>query len=1032
MPKWTNEQFKAITKSGSNIIVSAGAGSGKTEVLSERVIHKLKSGIKINELLILTFTNAAASEMKDRIRRKINNHPELAENLLYLDSAYITTFDSFTLSLVKKYNYLLDVSPDISIIDPGIVSILKEDIIDEVFNEMYESDDPLFGKLISDLEVKNDKQIKSAILEIIQSIEMKSDKEEFLDNYLANFLSKEKQAEYILEYEKLMQEEINNIETNIMFIGESDYPEFATALEEAYSPLINAKGYDEIMRSTFVGPLRRPRGSEDIKIYKESIDESIDNLKKHYLRFSNVAEIYEIFDIIKDYVTIIIKIIKKFMVKLNTYKYENDLFEFSDIAIMAINLLKKEDYIREELKGFYKEICVDEYQDTNDLQEDFIKLIENNNVYMVGDIKQSIYRFRNANPTIFKEKYDNYSRNEGGVKIDLLKNFRSRAEVLNGINEIFCYLMDNNLGGCDYKSTHQMNFGNTLYEEEKAEQNYDLEILNYDAEGEDATYEEIEAFIISKDILDKIENGYQVIDKKTKKLRNCEFKDFCIIMDRGSAFPTYKKIFEYKGIPLAIFEDKKLTSEIDIILLNNILGFILKIRENNKDKEFKYYFMSIARSYLFEYADDTIFEIIKNNTYEDTDIYKVSFEISQKLDILNNYELLKLILDKFNFYENTIKIGNVEDSIIRINNLLDIARNLSSLGYTPSLFKEYMTKMINSKEEIKYSASIESSNSVTIMNIHKSKGLEFPICYFSGYQKKFNTDDVKKRFAFDNKYGIITPFFKEGIGSSILKDLQKQKYLLDDISERIRLFYVALTRAKEKIIIVTNLDSEKGKTRGVVDFNIRCKYNSFLSILNSIATNLEKYTKNIDLVDYHITKDYLYNKVKKNEITNLSNQIIKYEEINVNNEEIELKHASKTVNNLISKEESDVLNIGTIAHRYFEQTDFLHILEDNPYYQQISNFVKMLNINEDTLIYKEHEFMFSDNDTIYHGIIDLVLIEDNLVRIVDYKLKNIDDPKYIEQLNVYKKYLQTTLNKQNIKMYLYSINDDILKEVSFF
>ena len=656
MPKWTSEQWDAITKNGTNIIVSAGAGSGKTAVLTERVIEKLKSGIKINELLILTFTNAAAGEMKDRIRKKISEHPELIENLDYLDSAYITTFDSYTLSLVKKYNYLLNVSPNLSIIDSGIINIIKEKFLDEIFDELYVESNPKFLKFINDFTIKNDKNLKSSILKISSSLELKSNVEEYLNNYIESNFNKKKIDEYVNKYNNLIKEELDSIESDLLFISESDYYDYYNELSNSLEKLLKANCYDEVFERINISQPRRPRGSDDIKIYKDNIDASL-KIIKGYLRFNNELEIYETFEIMKDYIEIIIDIIKKLFKKVSDYKFEQDLYEFTDIELMAIKLLKEHENIRNEMKYFYQEICVDEYQDTNDLQEEFIKLIENNNVYMVGDIKQSIYGFRNANPKIFKDKYDKYSKLDGGIKIDLLKNFRSRANVLQGINDIFSLIMDDFLGGADYIKDHQMVFGNTLYEENKKEnQNYDLEIYNYNYEDKLFSKEEIEAFIIGKDILNKVENKYEVIDKKESKLRPCRYDDFCIIMDRGTAFAIYNKVFEYLGIPLNIYEDKKLTSELDLLLLNNILGFILKIKDNIKDTEFKYYFMSIARSHLFEYSDNAIFEIIKYNKYKETEIYEISKSISDNLNALNSYEILKLIVDKFNFYEKSIKV----------------------------------------------------------------------------------------------------------------------------------------------------------------------------------------------------------------------------------------------------------------------------------------------------------------------------------------------------------------------------------------
>ncbi len=1024
MPKFTTEQLEAIEKSGQNIIVSAGAGSGKTEVLSERVLDKLKKGIKVNELLILTFTNAAAAEMKDRIRKKIVGNPSIKDNLDYLESAYITTFDSFTLSLVKKYHYLLNVSPNLSIIDESIISILKEQYLDEVFLEFYEEDSILFQKLINDLTNKNDNELKNGILKIIKSLEKISDLDSYLNNYLDNFYNAEKINEYINSYVQLIQEEINGITDNLMYLESSSYPDFYNALVASLEKLLKSKTYDEILRASFLTLPKRPRGSEEVKEYKDNIDKHLKNIKG-YLRFSSEDEIRETFKITKDYLEVIIDIIKRYFVKINKYKKDEDLYEFNDISLMAINLLKEQEYIRKELMLSFKEILVDEYQDTNDIQEEFISLIENNNVYMVGDIKQSIYGFRDANPKIFKEKYDKYAKNNGGIKIDLLKNFRSRSEVLEGINLIFSLIMDDEVGNANYVKEHKMNAGNSLYE--KIKENNNLEIYNYDSEGEVLKKEELEAFIIGYDILEKINSGYAIMDKKLEDFRKANYSDFCIIMDRGTNFPTYKKIFEYLGIPLTIYEDKKLTNEMDIILISNIIGFILKVKENVIDQEFKYYFMSIARSFLFAYSDAEIFKYFKDESFIDSEIYQISKNIASSIDTLDSYELLNLILKEFNFYEKILKTKDIASILIRLDNILSISKNLSQMGYTIAMFKEYLETMINSKSEIKYSISGQNTNSVKIMNIHKSKGLEFPICYFAGYYKKFNDEDTKKRIIFNKKYGMIIPFFKDGIDNTILKDLFKEEYYINNISEEIRLFYVALTRAREKIIIVAPLSEERITTKNKVDYQKRLQYTSFLDILNSISGNLSPFIKNIDLAKYNLPTNYNVLEFKKENL-NKSNDLIKYYQVNIPNTLNEEHKASKEVKELITENQRKLFQKGTLIHKIFEQTDFLNLSSDNPYYKQIQNFVNRLQITKDVEIYKEYEFIYDKDNATYEGIIDLVLEYPSEVKIIDYKLKNITDAKYQEQLHVYRDYLKTIVNK-DIKMYLYSIFDDELKEI---
>lgn len=1025
MPRWTENQTKAINEEGNNIIVSAGAGSGKTAVLTERVITKLKKGIKINELLILTFTNAAAGEMKERIRKAITKNEELADNLDLIENSYITTFDSFTLSLVQKYHYLLNLEKNFSIVDSSIIELKKEEILDSIFDQYYEKEDSLFNKLIDDFCTKNDNVIKKAILKIIHGIDLKSNKEDFLNSYIDNYLSDNNIDDYINKYLKLCLDLTSDIALNIDVIASSDFGDYADSLYASLDKLLKSKTYEELKESIDISLPRLPKDSEEIKPLKDTISSDL-KILKGYLRFDSINDIKESFNISKDYIKVIIDIIKKFYKEVDTYKFNNNIFEFTDIEIMAINLLKKHEDIRSEVKEFYNEIMVDEYQDTNDLQEEFISLISKSNVYMVGDVKQSIYGFRNANPDIFKGKYDLYQNGKDGIKIDLIDNFRSRSEVVDAINYIFNLVMTSPIGGASYKEEHQMHFGNLSYEENKAKQNYTMENIRYNPEGVNFNKEEIEAFIIAKDIKDKIDSKYQVFDKDDSILRDATYKDFCIIMDRGTDFNTYKKIFEYLNLPLDIYQDKKLTSEVDIMVINNILGLVIKDYNKCYDQEFKYFFASVSRSFIIEYNDEEIFKYISYNTYKDSNLYNLVNELSLKVDTYSSYELLKEIINKFNIYEKLIKIGNVKESIIRIDNLLNIAKSLETLGYTSSDMYNYFKDSLDKGREITYKDGIEAKNAIKIMNIHKSKGLEFPICYFSGLYKKFNIEDIKDQFTFDNLYGIITPYFKEGTGTLILKDLLKDKFNISNISERIRLFYVALTRAKEKIIFVSPISDETLVKYGPkVPEEVKKHYNSFLSILNTI--DLSKYTKDYDINKINLTKDYLINREVSLKL-NKSSDIINYHENKIDNKLLEEKHASKIISKIIDKENKETLEYGTYMHEIFEQVDFLNV-PDIKEKKQILNFVKTFNINSNTKVYKEHEFIYTLDNIEYHGIIDLILRENDDIKIIDYKLKNIDDDKYINQLNVYYNYLHELYPESDIKMYLYSIIDDKVKEV---
>ena len=1026
---WTDEQWQAIYEDNKNIIVSAGAGSGKTAVLTERVIRKLKDGIDVNRLLILTFTKAAAGEMADRVRKKIKKIPELKPQLDLLDSSYITTFDSFALSLVKRYHYLLNLSPNIGIIDQSVISLKKEQILDELFLENYQLENADFLNLIKTFCTKDDKDIRNYLLNISNKLDLLSNKKEYLDTYLEKYFNEEKLKKDVDAYFNLIINKINLIKDNIQEISYLD-SEFSYVLEEVLINLFNTTNYDDLITKLNIKLPNAPRGSEDrLKVLKSEISEILKEIKELAI-YENEEEIYSTIKGTYQTTKVFIELILEFTKRLNDYKLKNNSYEFNDIAIMAINIVKDNIEIREELKTYFKEIMIDEYQDTNDLQEEFISMISNNNVYMVGDIKQSIYRFRNANPYIFKNKYDNYSISDKDMKIDLNKNFRSRNEVLDNINIIFNLIMNDTIGGADYLKEHQMIFGNTAYLKEPLTHSNDMEILEYTYEKElGFTKEEIEIFIIAKDILEKYNNKQQVFDKDTGLLRDIKYEDFAIIMDRATSFDLYKKIFNYFGIPLTLLKDEKMNEEDDIHVISNLISLIVKIKENKIDTEFKYLYTSIMRSFLKEATDIEIFEIFEQNKFKETILYQECLEISKKIDYISISSVLDEIIDKFNFYENYIKIGNIHNGIVKISKLREMACNLETLGYDVYLFSDYLKELLSVGYKIEYKVPDTGADAVKIMTIHKSKGLEYPICYFSGLYKTFNISDLKERFLIDKDLGIIVPYFKEGIAPTIYKELLKDKYLKEEISEKIRLFYVALTRAREKMILINPVsDKEQDNSNvTVLGDNIKLKYRSISDMINSINFRINNKVKNINIDNLNLTHKYNFN-----EAVNLKNKLAKKEtkievnEINIERVLKENKTFSKQTNKLITKEEYRAMKMGTNIHEYLEylnlkEPDYSKI--DNELYKEIIknllNQELLKNIKEAN-IYQEYEFIYEVEGIKYHGIIDLMLDYKDHVDIIDYKLKNTTDENYQKQLNGYYNYIKTKTNKP-INLYLYSL-----------
>ena len=1022
MTKWTEEQSLAIEKENTNIIVSASAGSGKTAVLSERVIRKLKNNVKIDELLILTFTKAAAKEMKERIKDKIIEE-NLIDNLKLLNKSYITTFDSFALSIVKKYHYILNLSPNISIEEGGILNIKTKKLLDEVMDELYSENNSKFIKFITDFCLKDDTELKKQLLNLYSKLDLKNDKNEYLSNYVNNYFSDIYLNNLKKNYLNLIKSKLNTVQEYFNLLINYSENEYIEKANDILNPLLESTTYDEIKQNIVSTLPQLPRNSsQELKDIKETITKLLVEINDLCSYEEN-----ELIDLIKDTkenTEMIILIMEKLGKKIEKFKYENEPFSFNDIAKMAIQIVKNNETIRQELKNQFNEIMIDEYQDTSDLQEEFINLIENDNVYMVGDIKQSIYRFRNANPYIFKNKYDNYKNNINGFKIDLSKNFRSREEVISNINNIFKNIMDDDIGGANYIADHSMIFGNDKYSTTGNNNiSNDIEIFNYEYDKDTKyTKEEIEIFFVANDIKNKVLNKYQVMDKKTNKLRDITYNDFVILMNKSKNFELYKKIFEYLEIPLTIKRDDNLLNNININIIKNICELILLQKNKQFDDNYKYNFLSIGRSYLFQYDDNTLFDMIKNNNYN-SELYKLIDEMIPYTEE-SIHIFISELFNKLNIYEKIIKIGNIEENLTVLDYLNKVSESLENIGYNIDDFTSYLSDLIEQGLDLKYSITDHFNDSVKIMTIHGSKGLEFPICYYTGLYSKFNIRELNEKILFNDH--IVIPYINGYFRKTIDYYLLKNNYIKEEISEQIRLFYVALTRAREKMIIVV---SSKDKNN-LIENNIvmgRLNYRSFEDIISSIKVNLENYIKPLNIESLNITKDYQYSKYKEYKIRD--DEYLNVLELNIEEPSLEEVKYSKEQNKLITNEQKELYEFGNKIHSVMENIDFENPNYDvdlpNIYIEKIKKFFKTSLFNEKIInVYKEYDFI--DNN---QGTIDLILEYENVIRIVDYKLKNIDDESYKNQLLGYKKYIEKMSDKK-VEIYLYSILNEELREIN--
>ena len=1031
MPSWTPEQQLAIDSEGKNIIVSAGAGSGKTAVLTERVIRKLKSGVHINELLVLTFTNAAAAEMKERIRKAIRKTPGLEEEANRIDGAYITTFDSFALSIVKKYHTVINCTSNIQITDDVVINIKKQELLDEILDEKYLLQDKRFTSLIHDFCYKDDKELKKGLLDIYQKIELKYDKEHFLETYLDCYTKSWDGV--VHEYLESIHKKMNEMREILQEMSSYFDGKYMTKVEDYLYSFLTKKTYEEQKQA--LDQLERfptlPKNSDEVgKVLKKQLVEVLDEVKE-VMTYSSIEEMKKELESTVSNQQEMISIIKELDKRLSIYKEQEEIYNFTDISRLAISIVMNHPEIREELTHSFHEIMVDEYQDTSDTQETFIGLIANNNVYMVGDIKQSIYRFRNANPYLFKEKYDTYRDTDQGIKIDLVKNFRSRREVLEDINLLFNQFMDDEIGGADYQASHQMVFGNMAYETDgKTPDNHHMELLTYQYDKTiPITKDEQEAFIIGEDIKEKVKNKYQVFDKDTGVIRDISYSDFVILLDKSKNFELYKKIFEYLGIPLSILKEESLSKDNDILVLKHLLNLIVRIFKKDNFDSLKYSFVAVARSYLFELTDEEIYDALVNDKIPETRLYQVCEELSKKVREMSASEFFLTVMKEVDYEGKLLKIGNVTSFQVRLEYVYNLIGNLEATGYTIEDIITHLDAIFDTGQDLKFNVNTDSSNSCKIMTIHKSKGLEFPICYFAGFASKFNLRDLKERILFDNTYGIVLPMVTDFYKDTILKTLVKEKAKQEEVSEKIRLFYVALTRAKEKMIMVVEKIEEETESKDLVSSAIRSKYNSFLSIIKSIYSSLLPYERKVSVTP---SKDYLLSKNNTNESElKLSKDTLIVEELELEKIPVEHTRYSKDILHLSTKEEKEKMEFGIRVHQVLEQLDFKHPnLEglSGRIKEKIEAFLKSSLVTENIngTFYPEYEFIDRKENT--HGIMDLVIEHGNKMIIVDYKLKNIDDSNYDKQLNGYREFLKKKTKKE-VECYLYSIIDEEYRKV---
>lgn len=1056
-----NESQKlALKRWNKNVLVSAGAGSGKTAVLTERIKRIIESGVMPTNLLVLTFTKDAANEMRTRVKNKLNEDPSLRKYLPSLEQAYFTTFDSFSLSFCKKYSYLLSLGQDISIVDENTIFVKKNEILRDIFNEYLLKNDPIFKEFLSIYTQKSLDTGIALILDYIKGLDLLYNPIDKI-NELTNPNNFDKFYNDIKDkYNSYLKSLANDIFLDLSILPNvfTDDNQASDLKENVLSYFSNGFDFDKFNEIVPTYKFKRRNSKCDIEQTEEE--------KKFFAKVKDSISFYIEALTYKDYVVSDIQnnnrfislfkdIILNYYDKINLFKKSLNLFEYNDIARMSIELLEKNSKICEEVKNQYVEILIDEYQDTSDLQEKFMSLIANDNLFMVGDIKQSIYRFRHANPNNFREKYNSYDKlyeedeehnglflnkqidmnKSKGLRIDMTQNFRSRKEVLDNINKMFSVIMTEEHGNAKFAESHQMIYGN-LYSLNEPNRDYNMKILNYDKDADTSyTPAEIEAFIVAKDILNRVNNKQLVQDEKDKKkvLRPIEFKDFCIICDRKNSFETLEAVLQHFGIPVSINQNEDINnSDLILTIFSIIKGVSLSYKLKDAAKNEAAYWhsvLSIYRSFLYKdkYSDNDTFEIVMSKNLDNEVSDKLNY-LASLIDSISNCQIYNTALDIFEFFKNLPKYKTINKSMHETEYLFNMIRSLSEIGYHFTDISNYLEEVLNSGNKVQYSLEHSDDPGVKIMNIHKSKGLEFAVCYFIDLAHKPNKDNYSLKHGFDSEYSFFLPSYIKGesngirdTAQSILFNYYSKK---DTFSERIRLFYVALTRAKEEIVLVYPLSELDELSLMPNKVCLLKDYVDMFRLKSGYPNTI------VDLYTLALTHNYKGNAI---EIELNPRAKYNYDKYEFNHHLIDESHISKSINSIIDSNKKYILEYGTKFHAIMENLDFknpdINSIEEEFKDKVIAILSNPLFLNiKDAITYSEYEFVYTKDNIKYHGIIDLLAEYNDHIDIIDYKLSNTDSKEYIRQLSIYKDYVALH-SKKLINCYLVSLNQNKIKKV---
>lgn len=888
--KWTIDQQKAIDFEGSDILVAAAAGSGKTAVLVERIIQKIirdDNPINVDELLVVTFTKASAQEMKERIgialEKQLELHPEsdhLRKQASLLNKASISTIHSFCTEVIRSNYYMVELDPNFRTAEEIEIQLLMDEVLEELMEAEYSDESNLvffdfINRYTSD---RDDNDLPKLILKLYRHAISNPNPSDFLNSFVEQYDVIDKEVDeipFIKELKHYIQEDIrtciNDYKLALELIESPDGPEkYAELFKEEYYSLeslfhTSEKSWEEIksgiQKIVFnrLPTIKKTEGDQRkkdlVKSLRDDAKKKIDEIGERYFSRSIDLHLRQINEL-KPLVEKLIELVNRFIVLFKEAKLENGILDFNDLEHYALEILKDKNgqdhlvpsAVARVYQEKFSEVLVDEYQDTNYVQESILRLITRDtgatgNLFMVGDVKQSIYRFRLAEPQLFINKYNLYEKEKNdhtGLRIDLSKNFRSRAEVLDATNFIFQQIMGREIGGIEYDEDAMLKLGASYpeYSECVAE----LILLTKDDDETSAIseladdeiaeekLERIEARYVAKRIKELVEEQY-LVTEKTGEMRPVKYSDIAILGRSLSNADLYLEECKALGIPLYAEKSRDLFQTIEVAVFLNLLKLI-----DNTVQDIP--LASVLRSPIVGLTEPDLTMIRLNHKkgsfYDACHAYMNNFENQHKSltkKLVNFFTKIKewkqlvkretlsifiwKVLKESTYYDFVGGLPGGKQRQANLITIFDRAKALEASNYR-SLFQflRFLDRMQERKEELDEVRILsDQENIVQMMTIHKSKGLEFPVVFVINTSKQFNMQDLNAKFILQKELGLGMNYVHAAYrttNSTLLKETIKRKEREELISEELRILYVALTRAREKLILVGKVkDAQK-------------------------------------------------------------------------------------------------------------------------------------------------------------------------------------------------------------------------------